>query len=63
MTVYKCDRCGAIYEHNGKSYGYSISQRLYNGATDIINQIDLCPKCEKQLSEFMMQYVTGEKKE
>lgn len=52
MTVFKCDRCGSIYENSttARTPKYTVQKHSFP-TTDI--EIDLCPKCLALLENFM----------
>ena len=55
MQVYKCDRCGAVFEYDRKV------RREFHIRKDIKDEdgwtrpvdVDLCPKCYDKLREFL----------
>lgn len=58
MDVRKCDRCGAIYEHNPsmRSNGVRRIKRYFsNGESMIAYQewYDLCPDCMCKFEQFI----------
>lgn len=55
MRVFKCDRCGTIYENNlvppmQPKYTITKTVSAYNSLSE---DIDLCPNCTALLEKFM----------
>lgn len=58
MQVFKCDRCGDIYDSPATKFGmpkYTIQKHIFP-ATDI--ELDLCPSCLALLENFMETKMT-----
>lgn len=53
MLVYKCDRCGRVYEHLGAvpENNLHISTSGMYGLTK--EELDLCPMCATDFGKFM----------
>jgi len=59
----KCDRCGALYEHNFELYlnSYYVSKDCH---PQVDFKLDLCPTCQKSLENwFTLRSKINEKKE
>ena len=50
--AYKCDRCGALYEHDFQLYlhSYFVSKDCHP-QEDL--ELDLCPACQKDLERWV----------
>lgn len=47
MKAYKCDRCGRFYnEPVGQNF-------IVTKQGDVVNMLDLCPKCYNELSNWL----------
>ena len=53
MQIYKCDRCGRVYEHFGivPESDLHISTSGMYGLTE--EELDLCPTCATDFKKFM----------
>lgn len=49
MNAYKCDRCGKLYERQGKSSIFNVTKRDSCYGT---YQQDLCPECAEALEKW-----------
>ena len=54
-TAYKCDRCGKLFERDCKPDLYITRYIHCYGDTSI----DLCPKCQSMLEEFVYPEING----
>lgn len=57
-TVFKCDRCGKIYEgyedlDNGSQVAFGHDEDLYKDMFTTYYVYDLCPDCIKAVKEFI----------
>ena len=53
MTIYKCDRCGTIYEPKEKPpLSFDL---LFTDSQEKEKKLDLCPTCRHQLEMFMLE--------
>jgi hypothetical protein len=55
MKAYKCDRCGKLYEkykNQGTSQFFNITCNPCTSG----NLLDLCPKCNAELQEWVANY-------
>lgn len=53
MQVFKCDRCGDIYDSPATKFGmpkYTIKKHIFPVGEF---EVDLCPKCCALLEKFM----------
>ena len=65
MMVFKCDRCGAIYERSHDKYNIENNNTVIIGFMDaniknkfkLDSSYDLCPNCIKDL----VKWIEGEK--
>ena len=59
MKAYKCDRCGNLFE----KYAGQGTRRFYSVTRDPCssgNCLDLCPKCNDELQEWVDKFITIE---
>lgn len=53
MTIYKCDRCGTIYEPKEKPpLSFDL---LFTDSREDERKLDLCPACHHKLEMFMAE--------
>lgn len=69
--AYKCDRCGKLYEAKERTLDFKeytvlkphiINYEAGNPGTYLSHVADLCPKCQKQLEEWMTLWKSKEEK-
>lgn len=55
MKVFKCDRCGNIFEDKNKLSNYNVSSIITAKGCNLAQRVelDLCPQCEEELTIFM----------
>lgn len=62
MQIFKCDRCGGVYENPIFTFGtpkYTITKHSFPDTTEV----DLCPNCCALLEKFMQGVIEPELKE